>query len=66
MICVGFLCDECKNEYDDVLNPGHRPYCLAFPNGIPIEHYRYSGKKDLTNCNNGIGFEPKEVRDGEG
>lgn len=36
--------------------------CDAFPGGIPYEHMD-KDLKSLKECNNGIGFEPKENTD---
>lgn len=47
------LCKHCKG-----INKGH-PVCKAFPNGIPFSHMD-KNLKELKECNNGIGYEPKE------
>lgn len=58
MIKVGD-CDYCKNCYG--FEKGH-PICYAFPKGIPYEHMD-KDLRSLKECNNGIGFEPKENSD---
>lgn len=48
-------CDKCKNRTG--FEKGHT-LCKAFPNGVPYEHTD-KDMKNLKECNNGIGFEPK-------
>lgn len=49
-------CDFCKNCFG--VKNGH-PLCNAFPDGIPYEHMD-KDLKQLKECNNGIGYEPRE------
>lgn len=49
-------CDFCKNCVG--IKRGH-PVCKAFPDGVPYEHMEKDLKSNK-NCNNGIGYEPKE------
>lgn len=49
-------CDYCKHSKG--LKNGHI-FCDAFPNGVPYSFYGKDLKK-ISDCNNGIGFEPKE------
>ncbi len=51
------ICISCTNiyRYDKVL------CCNAFPNGIPDNIWNEEKNPlDMKECNNGIGFEPKE------
>lgn len=57
MICVND-CGWCKHINDKKLD-GWRPCCEAFPDGIPFD-FDYSKVKEIKECNNGIGYEPKE------
>ena len=53
---IFYGCDFCKHCTG--MKKGH-PVCEAFPNGVAYDHM----DKDLQNlkeCNNGIGFEPRE------
>jgi hypothetical protein len=48
------ICGLCKNLYG--LNDAKHPYCLAFPDGHPLDFYASTVKE----CGNGAHFEPKE------
>lgn len=52
-------CDYCKNCTGFKNGYG---ICKAFPKGIPYEHMD-KDLKSLKECNNGIGFEPKDNND---
>lgn len=52
-------CDYCKNCLG--FEKGYA-LCKAFPKGIPYEHMD-KDLKMVKECNNGIGFEPKENTD---
>ena len=57
------ICKMCKNFTVNNDNAFKRK-CKAFPNGIPERIYAYMDQwKPHKNCNNGIGFEPKEDED---
>ncbi len=49
-------CDKCKNRTG--FEKGHT-LCRAFVNGVPYEHMD-KDLRSMKECNNGIGFEPKE------
>lgn len=52
-------CLRCKN----FINGERLPYtwkCAAFPNGIPYERFSNISDSNRKQCNNGIGYEPKE------
>lgn len=55
MICV-VDCGNCKHQ--SKLLDGWRPCCDAFPDGIPMD-FDFGKVKEIKECNNGIGFEPK-------
>lgn len=59
MICVND-CSKCKNKLPKI--DGWLACCKAFPNGQP-DDFDYSKVRSLKECNNGIGFEPKEDND---
>ncbi|SEK76581.1 hypothetical protein [Ruminococcus albus] len=59
MICVND-CRECKHKLPKI--EGWLACCEAFPNGQPND-FDYSKVKEITECNNGIGFEPIEDND---
>ena len=58
-------CLRCKNYIDtDTAENGEFGYCRAYPNGIPDTVYAFMHHWDTPkDCNNGIGFEPKENSD---
>jgi hypothetical protein len=56
MICVTD-CKDCKNRLPKI--DGWLACCKAFPNGRP-KNFDYSTVKTRKECNNGIGYEPKE------
>ncbi len=56
MLCIGYACDECKHQLPN--KDGWICVCEAFPDRIPNEII-FGKPKDLPECNNGIGFEPK-------
>lgn len=56
MICIND-CSNCKHERP--LKNGWRFVCDAFPEGVPTD-FDYSKVKEIKECNNGIGYEPKE------
>lgn len=57
------LCKRCKNFLSGGIDADEWK-CKAFPNGIPYEVYsRMDPWKPPKDCNNGIGFEPKEDED---
>lgn len=58
MIKVEDLCDTCKYARG-VKN--YHPFCDAFPEGIPYDHYLYDDKKN--HCNNGIKYEQVDETD---
>lgn len=51
-------CDNCRNRTG--FEKGHT-LCRAFPDGVPYEHMD-KDLKSQKDCNNGIGFEPKEEK----
>ncbi len=52
-------CQRCKNLIEKNTYP--IPWkCNAFPNGMPEEKLMYITRDPCINCNNGIGYEPKE------
>lgn len=55
MICVGYACDTCKHQRENI--GGWKCACDAFPDGIPIEHMAFKHRDELAMCNNGIGYE---------
>ena len=55
---IGFDCDICKHKLPK--KDGWKSACEAFPDGIPKEYFITKlDPKELPECNNGIGFEPK-------
>lgn len=50
-------CDRCKHKLP--MKDGWLPCCEAFPNGRPKD-FDYDSIEENKECNNGIGFEPKE------
>jgi len=56
MICIND-CYKCKHERP--LKDGWMACCDAFPDGAPIG-FPYGEVREMKECNNGIGFEPKE------
>ena len=58
MIVIDFACDSCKNQLPNI--DGWKCACKAFPDGIPNEYFTTKlDPKEMPECNNGIGFEPK-------
>lgn len=53
-------CSECKHRLP--LKDGWLACCEAFPDGRPPD-FNYKNLKERKECNNGIGFEPKENTD---
>lgn len=51
-------CDDCRHITG---GKGFIPTCEAFPEGIPYG-FENGRDKELKTCNNGIGYEPKEVK----
>ena len=65
MICADLVCNECKHQHSELYD-GWRVACDAYPKGgIPKEILFYAniGDEIISNCANGIGFEPKEKED---
>lgn len=63
MICI----DDCSNcKHERPLKDGWRFACDAFPDGAP-RNFPFGKVKELKECHNGIGYEPKEekLRNGE-
>lgn len=60
MICIDYACDNCKHQRPNI--DGWNCACDAFPEGIPGEFMCYSDPKKLKECNNGIGYEPKDKK----
>ena len=60
MVCVTD-CSLCKHSRKIKID-NWIPTCDAFPNGQPLD-WDYGRVKDIKECNNGIGFEPKENTD---
>lgn len=56
MICIND-CSTCKHSRPLIDN--WLDCCDAFPDGIPTD-FDYGKVKTLKECNNGIGYEPKE------
>ena len=56
MICI----DDCATCVHNRLTKidGWKPACDAFPEGIPLG-FPTGNAKNLKECNNGIGYEPK-------
>ena len=55
-----FKCQMCKHSLtEDYVNEKVWK-CEAFPNGIPDEKIAFLRYDPCDNCNNGIGFEPRE------
>lgn len=57
MICVGYPCDNCKNKGDGLID-GWKPWCKAYPDGIPYEVALYKKNDDFSECNNGYYYDP--------
>ena len=55
MICIND-CSTCIHQRE--LLDGWLDCCDAFPDGIPYD-FNYSIVKEISECNNGIGYEPK-------
>lgn len=55
MICID-ACSSCKHERE--LLDGWRFCCDAFPQGAPLD-FPFGKVKELKECNNGIGYTPK-------
>lgn len=56
MICVEHPCDNCVHRKPN--KDGWKAVCDAFPDGMPREIIMGNPEK-LSQCNNGIGYEPK-------
>ena len=59
MIALGYACDNCiyeKREKKD----GWILTCKAFPDGIDIDYVFEGHPERRKECNNGIGFTPRE------
>lgn len=54
-----FKCQRCKNFLSGDIMP-ETWKCKAFPVGIPEMKIAFITHDDCVDCNNGIGFEPKE------
>lgn len=61
MICVDYQCDRCIHRHE-VLVDGWKPGCDAFPEGIPYELALSDDPKKMTDCNNGICYQPTEEK----
>lgn len=61
MTLIDLPCGNCKHIHS-VKKDGWIPVCDAFPDGIPGENLLYKTIDELKECNNGIGYEPKENR----
>ena len=59
MILIDHPCDRCKHLFPDLLD-GWNMACNAFPNGIPDKFFKDTNPSELTECNNGIKYEPKD------
>lgn len=59
MTIVDIPCGKCKH-IKQIKKDGWIPCCDAFPDGIPNENLLYKDIPELKECNNGIGYEPKE------
>ncbi len=57
-IYINDPCDKCIHQHKELFD-GWLMACDAFPNGLPLEHI-YPDLEKLKECNNGIGFEPRE------
>lgn len=57
MICVDYPCDDCIHKREKI--DDWKPACDAFPEGTPDE-FLFRKSKEIKECNNGIGYEPKE------
>lgn len=55
-------CERCKNFITQApKHSGELGSCVAYPNGIPERVYAFMHHWDKPKeCNNGIGFEPKD------
>ena len=60
LVCITD-CSQCKHSRKEKKD-NWIPTCDAFPNGQPL-NWDYSKVRLLPECNNGIGFEPKENSD---
>lgn len=52
-------CQMCRNLTSGGLMP-ETWRCKAFPNGLPERKIMFLTRDTCENCNNGIGFEPKD------
>ncbi len=57
MICIDD-CSTCKHKRP--LKDGWRFVCDAFPDGAP-KGFPFGKAKEMKECNNGIGYEPKNT-----
>lgn len=58
MICVNYPCDRCIHKREKI--DGWKCACDAFPGGIPLEYVFDIDVTKLPECNNGIGYKPRE------
>lgn len=58
MICIGYLCDDCKHQRENI--DGWNCACDAFPDGIPEERLLHANVENSGECNNGIGYEKRD------
>lgn len=62
MICVDYPCFNCKHIRDNIhTQEGIKCACDAFIDGIPVDNLLYKSVEELKECNNGIGYVPKEA-----
>ena len=55
---IDIPCGNCKHIRPN--KDGWICVCDAFPDSIPDENLLYKNISELKECNNGIGYEPKE------
>lgn len=58
MICVNYPCMNCIHIRPNI--DGWKCACDAFPDGIPDKYLFFEDVTKLSECNNGIGYEPEE------
>ena len=57
MICVGWACDSCIHQRENI--DGWKCACDAFPEGIPKKILFEVDPRNLSECNNEIGYEER-------
>lgn len=57
MICIGWACDSCIHQRENI--DGWKCACDAFSEGIPKKILFEVDPRNLSECNNGIGYEER-------